>query len=352
MSTEFQVEDFITIVRPDISFQARPLQSNSRSQDTTWNALSNVDQFTVRLVVVKQRKKVVSSYLQDPYNIGYCDFLHDYIFNLGRWGGTNLAIGWVCHQCIIVADILYPSHWLVCIALKYRRYPSASRIILIRNGTSFGLIFRLGLIFLFSILSIGLVSTNLLLNQSVLSRDSIIPSFHSDRLAIISMFHMVNESWFRIELTTSAREWFTKPVSNLNDVSSYCSPRGGGNTFWYPTGEYFTCALFASSSRICSFWPQDILRVLMFWRKPSVAPILPVTSRESEIIIISSTESQPQNINDVRKSIYRHPTNHNILIFCPPSPSKIVNANHACVVSCLVHTKSVKFKLSNCSCIM
>ena len=82
VSTEFQVEDFITIVRPDIFFQARPLQSNHRSQGTNWNDLSYVDPSTVRLVVVKRKK--VSSYLQDIYNIGYCDFLHDYIFNLGR----------------------------------------------------------------------------------------------------------------------------------------------------------------------------------------------------------------------------------------------------------------------------
>ena len=57
VSTEFQVEGFITIVRPDLFLQARPLESNSRSQGTNWNDVSYVDPSTVRLVIVKQQKK-------------------------------------------------------------------------------------------------------------------------------------------------------------------------------------------------------------------------------------------------------------------------------------------------------
>ena len=240
VSTEFQVEGFITIVRPDLFLQARPLESNSRSQGTNWNDVSYVDPSTVRLVVVKRKKKKkVSSYLQDIYNIGYCGFLHDYIFNFGRWGGTNLAIARVCHQCNVVADILYLSHWLVCIALKCRRHPSASRIILIHNGTSFGLILRLGLIFFLSILSIGLVAS-LLLKSKCTQQGFHYFFFYSDRLAIISVFDVGNQPLLMwLELTLGAREWFTRPVSNLNDISSYRSLCGGGNTFWYPTGEYF-----------------------------------------------------------------------------------------------------------------
>ena len=79
-------------------------------------------------------------------------------------------------------------------------------MILIRNGTSFGLILRLGLIFFLSILSIGLVAS-LLLKSKCTQQGFHYLFFYSDRLAIISVFDVGNQPllvW--LELTLGARE--------------------------------------------------------------------------------------------------------------------------------------------------
>ena len=59
---------------------------------------------------------------------------------------------------LLLTLITYPLRQLVCIAYecrRQRRLRSTSRILLIRDGASFGLVLRVGIIGIFSLLSLG-----------------------------------------------------------------------------------------------------------------------------------------------------------------------------------------------------
>ena len=177
--------------------------------------------------------------------------------------------------------------WLVLIVHKCRRHWNKSRILLSRNGTPIGLVVRVGILGAFAILGIGLVSR--------CPSEFIYLLFSLDRLAIINIFRRNKTLAICISLTVASREFLVRAYFNSNNVFNYpifYSPCGGRNNFCQPKSEYYlnrtliSTFFFPSDTHFDTHFDQDILRVLVFWRKPSaqVPPITSVTYCTSKIM--------------------------------------------------------------------